>query len=298
MLRLRWMRMHPLVPAGAMTPVAPRRASTGGRRRMPALARYLLVTFGWTWTVWWIAVFAGRSQVDLPLSLLFVTGGLGPAVGTFFVVRTMDPAFRREFVRRLWDPRRISASWWLALAAVSVVPALAGYLAAAAAGHPPIATTAITPGAVAFTIGFGLAAGAVEEPGWRGLALDLLQIRISPALAAILVGIPWALWHLPLFFLEGTYQHALGLGSARFWMFNLFLLPLSVLYAWLCNGSRGSILIAILAHAGTNVAGSLIPQDTLSDAFRMIVTLLGVIVVVWLTRGDLGRACQESGSPG
>jgi hypothetical protein len=148
---------------------------------MPALAQYLLVTFGWTWTVWWIAVFAGRASVEVPLSLLFVLGGLGPTVGSVFVIRSIDPAYRREFVRRLWDPKRISGFWWLALAAVAVVPALAGYLAAAAAGRPPIAETTVTFGAVAFNVGFGLAAGAVEEPGWRGVALDLLRIRIAPA---------------------------------------------------------------------------------------------------------------------
>jgi len=254
---------------------------------MPPLARYLLVTFGWTWTVWWVAVFAGRASIEAPLSLLFVLGGLGPTVGSVFVIHRVDPAYRRDFARRLWDPKRISGVWWLALAAVAVLPAFAGYLAAVAAGRAPIAESTVTFAAVAFNVGFGLAAGAVEEPGWRGVALDSFRNRISPVVAAILVGIPWALWHLPLFFLEGTYQHALGFGSARFWLFNVFLLLLSVLYVWLCNGARGSILIAILAHAGTNVAGSLIPQDTLSDLFRTVVTLFAVVVIVWLTRGNL-----------
>jgi membrane protease YdiL (CAAX protease family) len=264
---------------------------------MPALAQYLRVTFGWTWTVWWIAVFAGRATVELPLSLIFALGGLGPAVGSVFVIRGIDPAYRREFVRRLWDPKRISGFWWLALAAVAVVPACAGYLVAAAVGRPPIAETTVTFGAVAFDVGFGLAAGIVEEPGWRGVALDLLRTRSAPAVIAIVIGIPWALWHLPLFFLEGTYQHALGFGSARFWLFNFFLLLLSVLYVWLCNGSRGSILIAILAHAGTNVAGSLIPQDTLSDLIRFVITLFAVVVVVWLTRGDLNFQGNDVGRP-
>jgi membrane protease YdiL (CAAX protease family) len=264
---------------------------------MRALARYVLLTFGWTWTLWWIAVFAGRASIELPLSLLFVLGGIGPTVGSVFVIRSMDSAYRREFLRRLWDPRRISGFWWFAMAGVAGVPAFAGYLAAAAAGRPPIADASVTFGAVAFNIGFGLAAGAVEEPGWRGVALDHVRRRIAPAGAAILIGILWALWHLPLFFIEGTYQHALGFGSARFWLFNFFLLLLSVLYVWLSNGSRGSILIAILAHAGTNVAGSLIPQDTLSDFFRIVVTLFAVIVVVWLTRGTLNLHGNGAGGP-
>jgi membrane protease YdiL (CAAX protease family) len=265
---------------------------------MAPLGRYLLVTFGWTWAVWWSAVFAGRASVELPLSLLFALGGLGPAVGAVLVIRTLDPAYGREFIRRLWDPKRISGRWWVALAAVAVVPALAGYLAAVAVGRPPMAESTVTFGAVAFTVGFALAAGAVEEPGWRGVALDSLQLRMVPAVAALLIGIPWALWHLPLFFLEGTYQHALGFGSARFWLFHSFLLLLSVLYVWLCNGSGGSILMAILAHAGTNVAGSLIPQDTLSDIFRVVFTLFAVVVLVWLTRGKLKLDASGGDPPG
>jgi uncharacterized protein len=264
---------------------------------MLSLAQYFLVTFGWTWTVWWTAVFAGRTSLEVPLSLLFMLGGLGPAVGSVVVIRNVDRAYRREFVRRLWDPKRISGLWWLALAAVAVVPAFAGYLAAAAVGRPPIAETTVTFGSLAFIVSFGLAAGAVEEPGWRGIALDLMQFRIAPAVAAFLIGIPWALWHLPLFFLEGTYQHALGFGSARFWLFNVFLLLLSVLYVWLCNGSRGSVLMAILAHAGTNVAGSLVPQDALSDLFRIVVTLFAVVIVVWHTRGNLNLQANDVGRP-
>lgn len=254
---------------------------------MPAFAQYLLVTFGWTWSVWWFAVLSGGTSFEVPLSLLFVLGGIGPALGSAFVLRGTDRAYRREVVRRLCDPKRISGYWWLALAAVAIVPGLAGYLAAVAAGRPPIADTPVTFATAAFNVGFGLAAGAVEEPGWRGVALDRLRLRFAPAVAAFLIGIPWALWHLPLFFLEGTYQHALGFGSARFWLFNLFLVLLSVLYVWLCSGSRGSILIAILAHAGTNVVGSLTPQDTLSDCFRTVVTLCAVVVLVWHSRGEL-----------
>lgn len=42
---------------------------------------------------------------------------------------------------------------------------------------------------------------------------------------------------------------------SRFWMFNLFLRPLSALSAWLCHGARGSILIASVSpgfHRGAN----------------------------------------------
>jgi len=267
--------------------ISPRSEPVGQSGAIPALVQYSIVTFAWTWTIWWIAVFAGRTSIETPIPLLFALGGLGPVVGAGFVIRGTDQGYRREFVRRLWDPRRISGVWWLALAAVAIVPALAAYLMATAAGRPPPGESTITLGTVAFILGFAFAAGAVEEPGWRGVALDLLQTQTSSMVTATLIGVLWALWHLPLFFIEGTYQHDLGLWSARFWHFNVALVLLSILYVWICNGTRGSILAAILVHAGTNISGSLIPQDALTDMFRSLIFLFAVIIVAWFTRGDL-----------
>lgn len=259
-----------------------------------AFAGYSIVTFAWTWVIWWGGVIASAYSVGIPTGLVVFLGGPGPLLGAFFVLRGFSRTYQQDFLRRLWDPRRITGAWWLAMAAVAFLPTLVGYLVTAAAGRPPAAEVAVSFGTFAFAIGFALAAGVVEEPGWRGVGRDLLQSRVKPGLGAVLLGVLWALWHLPLFFLEGTYQHALGILTARFWFFNISMALLSVLYVWLCNGSRGSILIALFAHAGTNLAGTLIPQDALTDLIRSIVLLFAVISVLWLTRGDLHHR-QELG---
>jgi uncharacterized protein len=256
-------------------------------RAWAALAGYAIVTFAWTWTFWWGGVIAGALSIDVPVALVVFLGGPGPLLGALFVLRRSASSYRRGFLGRIVDPRRILGTWWLATAAVAVLPALVGYLVSAAAGRAPTADLALSAGAIAFAVGFALAAGFVEEPGWRGVGHDLLQSRLTPAVGAVIVGVLWMLWHLPLFFLEGTYQHALGVLTARFWAFNLALVLLSVLYAWLCNGSRGSILIAVVAHAGTNVAGSVIPQDELTDLIRTAALVVAAIAVIGLTRGDL-----------
>jgi uncharacterized protein len=52
-----------------------------------------------------------------------------------------------------------------------------------------------------------------------------LQQRHRPWLANLVVGIVWALWHLPLFYIEGTWQmENIGLLTPRFWLFNFSLL--------------------------------------------------------------------------
>jgi uncharacterized protein len=141
---------------------------------------------------------------------------------------------------------------------------------------------------------FALAAGLVEEPGWRGAASDAWQARTRPLWAATAIGVLWALWHLPLYFIEGSYQHGLGFGSLRFWLTNLVLVQLGVLYVWLVNGSGGSILIAILAHAGVNIAGELVPRSTTGDAIAFLVVTTVTLSVIAATRGLLRFSVASS----
>lgn len=259
-------------------------------RAWQAFAGYAVVTFAWTWTIWWGAVVARALSIDVPVGLVVFLGGPGPLLGALFVLRRSARGYRGGFLVRIVDPRRVSGAWWLAMAAVAILPALVGYLGSAAMGRPPAMEVAMSAGAIAFAIGFALAAGLVEEPGWRGVGQDLVQHRAKPVVGILVVAALWVSWHLPLFFLEGTYQHALGFLTARFWAFNVSLALLSVLYAWLVNGSGGSVLIAVVAHAGTNVAGGLIPQDALTDLFRTLALALAAVAVIWLSRGDLAFA--------
>lgn len=107
-----------------------------------------------------------------------------------------------------------------------------------------------------------------EELGWRGYALEHLQGRWSALVASSIVGALWALWHLPQFFVEGTYQYGLGFGSASFWLFMAVLLPESVLITWVYNNTRRSTLSAVLLHFMTNATGELLGLPDLAEYHR------------------------------
>jgi uncharacterized protein len=258
-----------------------------------AVLPYLVVAFAWTWSFWWLAA-ALTAPPDPLLNLLFLTGGLGPLAGAGWVVGRGGREYRRAFLRRVWDPRGIPSAWWLALVAVTVGPAVLGSGLAGVAG-----VVASVPDHAIATVGgviaFALAAGLVEEPGWRGAASDLWQATTRPVFAALGIGVFWALWHLPLYFIEGSYQHGLGFGSLRFWLTNLVLVELSVVYVWLANGAGGSILIVILAHAGFNVAGELVPRSTTGDMIAFVLVTMVTLTVIAATRGRLAYAAAGSG---
>jgi membrane protease YdiL (CAAX protease family) len=105
--------------------------------------------------------------------------------------------------------------------------------------------------ALMFTLGFD---GLGEELGWRGFALPRLLSRYSALTSSLLLGAIWALWHLP---------YGLTAGSATahrpFYEHLSPILASSVLFTWLFNNTRGSILLAVLFHAAGNVTANLLP---------------------------------------
>jgi uncharacterized protein len=160
--------------------------------------------------------------------VLYLLGVFGPLVGRSGWCTAAGRMYRREFLRRIYDPRGISARWWLALLAVAAGPAALGAVGASVAGRAGTAP-AFGVGAIAALAGPALVAGLVEEPGWRGAVSDAWQARTRPVWAATGIGALWSLWHLPLSFIEGSYYHELGAGSLRFWLTHLMLVQLGIL---------------------------------------------------------------------
>jgi uncharacterized protein len=84
-----------------------------------------------------------------------------------------------------------------------------------------------------------------EEIGWRGYALARLQTRWNSLTSSLIIGLVWALWHLPLFLMVGTSQHEL---SIPFIGFLVGIMASSILYTWLYNNTHQSLWSAILLH--------------------------------------------------
>jgi len=95
-----------------------------------------------------------------------------------------------------------------------------------------------------------------EEVGWRGFALPRLQSCTSPLLASLIISLFWVLWHFFLWKAEGR-----PVLTLQFWLGQFALhLPASVIIGWLYNRSKGSILVAGIAHAAANTAFAFFPN--------------------------------------
>lgn len=86
-----------------------------------------------------------------------------------------------------------------------------------------------------------------EEMGWRGYVLPRVQATRGALAAALIVGILWGLWHLP--------KYIVPFNGTVFALIMVKTIADSVLYSWLYNNTRGSLLLATLFHASGNTAG-------------------------------------------
>ena len=116
-----------------------------------------------------------------------------------------------------------------------------------------------------------------EEFGWRGYALPALSQHIGWRWASLAIGVVWAAWHLPLFWMPGTAQAALPLLP-----FLAGTVALSVVFARLAVNTRFSVLPAILLHGAINAGSWALPVTPQSgdDGPYLIVTGLLLITAI------------------
>ncbi len=124
--------------------------------------------------------------------------------------------------------------------------------------------------------------GISEEPGWRGYAYPILQNRYGALPSALVVGFVWALWHMgPLqwrvLFADGPDAFAAFLPGYALAYF-IVVMPLAIVFSWLYEASRGSLLICFIAHAVYNISVAGLAVLYPGKPF-----IYGVILFIWLS---------------
>lgn len=243
------------------------------------LRPFLLIAFGLTWGLiallfvaydQIIAIF-GEVSISNPLFILAVYSPLIAA--TILVWHTFGLSNLGRFFRRA-TLVRTSRGWWLFLICIIPTAMYAGAAVKGTAASP----FPFSPWYLVFpALVQALFLGPMEEFGWAGIALPILQRKYIPFVAGLLHGSMWMLWHLPTFFLEGTPQSA--------WPFLPFALggiASSLIITALFNDAGGSILLPALVHFQLN--NPIWPDAQPWDNLFIVIC---AIIIVWMKRRQM-----------
>lgn len=125
--------------------------------------------------------------------------------------------------------------------------------------------------------------GGLEEIGWRGFMLRELTKRISPFSSTLLVSIVWSVWHLPLFFIIGTYQYE----YLNIPIFTISVISFSFLVSTIYYKTN-SVFLCIITHAFYNsVLDVFINNQSL---FGEIVVLAISLLIFWVFANNRHRS--------
>lgn len=210
-----------------------------------------------TYLVAWIGFTAGAYVTGSLHWVPLILGSFAPSsVALLLTWREEGAAAAAALFQRVFE-WRVGAGWYLFaagyMAAIKLAVALLHRVITGA--WPTFGTESvfvILAALVAATI-FGGPLG--EELGWRGYALPRLADRFGLAPASVIVGVAWASWHLPLFFIPGIDKT-----GQSFPVYFLQVTALSVAMAWLYLHTRGSLLLAVLMHAAVNQTKDIVPS--------------------------------------
>jgi len=248
---------------------------------------FLLLTFAWSWTLWIIGLnhlSEGINQESIgKFIIFFFVGVYGPTLSGIVTTLIFDRfSGVINLIKKLilWKIpiKNYLYIILLPLAFVIVGIQLYGLLIGEIGSFDKMAFLSIPT-----ILWAGLYAGPLgEELGWRGFLLPELQQRFSNFKSAIIIGIVWFIWHLPLFWAPfGTLVSGSPITLLTVLTYFIMLLCLSIIITWLVINSKGSILIAILFHLSINAGIALLFYPELNTDFKIVHLLSSIPMLIF-----------------
>jgi membrane protease YdiL (CAAX protease family) len=251
--------------------------------RRYGLILYFVAAYAWQWLCLFLSFLMVHGQITLPVphELIDTIGAIGVTAyeSGGAGVRALLRQVLRWRVRPRWYAIALGGPLLLAFACVAFYLATGGTLPTAV--PLPLPIWLLLP---IYLIFVGLFTGGLdEELGWRGYALPRLQQRYGALTASLILGVIWAGWHLPNWFLPDSNQAAIS-----FPIFVAGAVALSIILAWLYNSTGGSLLLVILAHTILDVAitgpwaGALMATHVAGQGIDPFLLLTGIQVLAAL----------------
>lgn len=260
------------------------------------IINYIIITFLFTWTFWGISLTSSNQMINGSFRII---GSFMPSVVAIIFTGFV---YGREGIKNLlkklmiWkvNPNFYAFAIFYTAATIfipSFICTIIGLNYNTYFGNQLSGFQLTTPFAV-FTcflavVFFGGPVG--EEFGWRGFVLPKLQKKYNPILSSILLGCIWSCWHIPMFL-----AHAAGY-DISFIRYLFETIWLTIIFTWLYNHTKQSLLIPILFHSVDNFVMALCYRDFMNyvNCYTVIWYMVKVMVLVWIVFDMIRRPLKQ-----
>ena len=256
-----------------------------------------------TWAFWFAAAYLSHVTPTSPflataVGVLVPVGLMCPAAVALCMIG-LDHDLRDDLKRRLIGlkgvkPVYLLLTCFLMLASILLAQAISllfGYSADQFhfSGHASFSTGAIS-GWFAL-----LLAPFVEELAWHTYGTDCLRRSTNLLKVCLLFALYWAIWHMPLGLIKGSYQSNLAETS---WLYSLNYVMSFIGYVllvnWLYYKTNRSVLVAIVFHLTANCSAEAFCTHPDSKVIQTVLLLLLAVVLVIKDRDFfLRRECKD-----
>ncbi|MFC4990093.1 CPBP family intramembrane glutamic endopeptidase [Saliphagus infecundisoli] len=245
------------------------------------IATFFGLTLALSWAVW-VPGAVDIVEYGALVSGIIVVGGFGPLVAAAIVTWLVGDSLR-SWAGQVLD-WRVRPRWYLAAVGIPLLVVAGAVLVYVVLGNSigrseilqevPIYGVVLIHGLSMVSV--FLVGGGQEELGWRGFALPRLLEQFTAVSASLVIGAVWAVWHLPLFVLEGSGQY-----GGSFVPYLIGLLALSILFTWVYRATGRSVLLVMILHASYNAsAGSMEVLLPIQNAAALSWVLAGIMWVL------------------
>lgn len=243
---------------------------------------FFICAYFFTWIFWIPAIFLPETTG----SVLMLIGLIAPAVvSTIFVLVSGSDELKKDLKDKIisfYKVKWINVFWAVVVFALIVVfsillSLLFGQSLKQFSFTDDFSFTGVGIGTAFVTITL---ASIIEEVGWKGYCEDSIGQYMNWFWESLLFGALWSLWHLPLIFIQGTYQA--GLMVNPLYVINFFIsgIPLGYIITWVYLVSDRSILACMIFHLFVNFMQEKIAMTPETKCLETIVVIIATVIIV------------------
>jgi membrane protease YdiL (CAAX protease family) len=247
------------------------------------------ITFLWSWLCFGVIIVCNRlgiisSQWSIIGFSMTVIGAFGPAVGAFVSLYSIEGKGSIKRYLKSFLSLNFGLKTWLAIFLILGITSFIAWIIPELFGAerlPPFSTNILLffP-AILFMTFFG---GGQEELGWQGYIMPYLEKRFGLLVGSGILGIVWAVWHIPMWFVPES-----GQINIPFPGFLIMTIGYSYIFSWIIEASGKRLLSGLIVHGTgnifSNIFTNIIPGNGWDQPrfwiYCTLIIIIGLIIVM------------------